>query len=156
MSMKAEYIPLNGLDFIEYASPDPDRLENLFQQMGFSSVARHRDKDVLLYRQGDCQFVINKHQNSFASAFMKERKGPCVCAVGFRVDIPAQEALERVSAQGAKAVEKDPLSHSFPAIYGVGGSLIYFVDDYREGDNHWNKKFSFHAQAPASPRFLMD
>ena len=152
---KAPLIPLNGLDFIEYASPDPAKLQNLFEKMGFVQIGKHSDKDVILYKQGDCQFVINKQKDSFASAFMKERKGPCVCSMGFRVNIPAQKALEIVCDLGAKPVEKDPLSHSFPAIYGVGDSLIYFVEDYHEGDNHWTKKFSFHDKAPSSPRLLL-
>ncbi len=153
--MTKAQIPLNGLDFIEYASPEPGKLQNLFEQMGFIHTATHRSKDALLYQHGDCQFVINKQKDSFAESFMKDRKGPCVCSVGFRVDIPAKEALEIVSSLGAKPVEKDSASHSFPAIYGVGGSLIYFVDDYRKGDNHWIKKFSFNNKAPVESKFLL-
>ena len=151
----APLVPLNGLDFIEYASPEPAKLQDLFETMGFIPVAKHSNKDVILYKQGDCQFVINKQKDSFASAFMQDRKGPCVCSIGFRVNIPATKALENVCSLGAKPVEKDSLSHSFPAIYGVGGSLIYFVDDFREGDNHWTKTFSFHDKAPFSPRLLL-
>ena len=152
---KAPFIPLNGVDFIEYASPEPDRLGQLFETMGFVQTANHRDKDVNLYQQGDCQFVINKQKDSFAEHFMRDRSGPCVCSIGFRVDISAEKALDIVSGLGAKAVEKDSLSHSFPAIYGVGDSLIYFVEDYRKGDNHWTKKFSFHNQSSSSPRLLL-
>ncbi len=148
-------IPLNGIDFIEYASPEPDKLQSLFEAMGFEQTASHFNKDVILYQQGDCQFVINRQKDSFAESFMKERQGPCVCSLGFRVDIPAQKALEIVSSLGAKPVEKDPLSHSFPAIYGVGGLLIYFVEDYQKGSNHWTKKFSFHNPAPPSPQLLL-
>ena len=151
---KASLIPLNGLDFIEYVSPEPQQLENLFKQMGFVQVSKHLDKDVILYKQGDCQFVINKQKDTFAESFMKERKSPCVCSMGFRVNIPAKKALEIVCGLGAKAVEEDSLSHSFPAIYGVGGSLIYFIDDYQEGNNHWTKKFSIQNKAPSSPRLL--
>ena len=86
---------------------------------------------------------------------MKNRKGPCVCSIGFRVDISAKKALEIVSSLGAKPVEKDSLSHSFPAIYGVGGSLIYFVEDYHKGNNHWAKKFSFNNQSPSHPKLLL-
>ncbi|MDE0092711.1 MAG: 4-hydroxyphenylpyruvate dioxygenase [Oligoflexia bacterium] len=147
-------IPLNGLDFIEYASPHPDRLEVLFQQLGFVKTAQHTNKDVMLYQQGDSQFVINKEKNSFAESFMKQRQVPCVCSIAFRVDIPAKEALDVAVSRGAKAVEGDP-SHSFPAIYGVGGSLIYFIDDYQSGDNHWKKRFSFTDKAPADPNLLL-
>ena len=150
-----EKIPLNGIDFIECASPEPDRLSDLFEQLGFVQTAKHSIKDVLLYEQGDCHFVINCQKNSFASDFMKARGGPCVCSIGFRVDIPAQKALDIVRCKGAKPVEKDPLSHSFPAIYAVGGSLIYFVENYSGKDSHWLKNFSFHNKAPMAPRLLM-
>ena len=133
----------------------PNKLQNLFENMGFVQSAKHLNKDVLLYQQGDCQFVINKQKDSFAENFMKDRAGPCVCSIGFRVDVPAQKALDIVSSLGAKVVEKDSLNHSFPAIYGVGDSLIYFVEDYHERDNHWTKKFSFHSKAPSSPRLLL-
>lgn len=149
------HIPLNGIDFIEYASPEPEKLKTLFEKLDFVETARHKDKDVHLYQHGGCNFVINNQKESFASAFMKERGGPCVCSLGFRVNIPAQEALDIVTSLGTKPVEKDPASHSFPAIYGVGGSLIYFVEDYHEGNNHWAKKFSFKAKAPAQKKFLL-
>lgn len=147
-------IPLNGIDFIEYASPEPDKLQKLFEQLGFIQTAKHKEKDVLLYQNGDCNFVINKQKDSFAEHFMKERKGPCVCSIGFRVNTPADKASEKLSSLGAKTVEKDTVSHSFPAISAVGGSLIYLVEDYHKGDNHWTKKFHFQNTAPNSPRFL--
>ena len=147
-------IPLNGLDFIEYASPNPNKLENLFQQLDFVKTARHKKKDVILYQQGDSQFVINREKNSFAEDFMKQRQSPCVCSLGFRVDRPAQEALEIAVSRGAKAVEPDP-SHSFPAIYGVGDSLIYFIDDYKKGNNHWTQHFLFENKALEDPHLLL-
>ena len=147
-------IPLNGLDFIEYVSPEPDSLENLFQQLDFIKTAQNKKKDVVLYQQGDSQFVINREKDSFAENFMKQRQSPCVCSMGFRVDIPAKEALEIACSRGAKAVETDP-SHSFPAIYGVGDSLIYFVDDYQERDNHWTKNFLFKAKPVENPNLLL-
>ena len=146
-------IPLNGLDFIEYISPEPDKLERLFQQLGFKKTAQHKKKDVILYQQGDSQFVINTETNSFAEDFMKQRQSPCVCSIGFRVDMPAKETLEIAVSRGAKAVERDS-SHSFPAIYGVGDSLIYFIEDYKKGDNHWTKQFSFTNKAPEDPNLL--
>ena len=148
-------IPLNGIDFIEYASPHPEKLGQLFEQLGFVKTAKHNKKQVLLYQQGDCQFVINCETESFAGDFMKKRKGPCVSSIGFRVKIPAQKALEKALALGAKPVEKDPLSHSFPAIYGVGDSLIYFVEDDHKQSNHWLKNFSFQNKASNKPQLLL-
>ena len=155
MKKNHSLIPLNGIDFIEYSSSNPEQLEKLFEQMGFVKIATHRDKDVILYKQGECHFVINKQRNSFAENFAAQRQSPCVCSIGFRVDISGQKALEMVLDLGAKAVEKDPVSHSFPGIYGVGGSLIYFIDEYHGGDSHWRKKFTFHSSAPKNPRLLL-
>ena len=146
-------IPLDGLDFIEYASPEPEKLEALFTQLGFIKTAKHNKKEVFLYQQGDIQFVINQEKDSFAEDFMKARKSPCVCAIAFRVRIPAKQALEILVSRGAKLVPKDP-SHSFPAIYGVGDSLIYLVEDYQKGSNHWLKSFSFTGQSPKKPYLL--
>ena len=140
---------LEGIDFIEYTSHEPEKLEELFSQLGFRLRARHRDKDVLLYQQGDCRFVINRQKDSFASAFLKARGGcPCIPSVGFRINGKkgkrgADKALEKLTAIGAKAVEKDPYSHSFQGIYGVGNSLIYLVDNYKGEDSHWQRGFTF-------------
>ena len=74
----------DGMDFVEYAHPEPRRLETLFQTMGFVPVARHRSKKVTLYRQGDVNFVVNAEPDSFAARFAAEH-GPCACAMAFRV-----------------------------------------------------------------------
>ena len=147
-------IPLNGLDFIEYASPEPDKLENLFQQLGFTKTAQHNKKDVILYQQGGSQFVINREKDSYAESFMKQRKSPCICSIGFRVDMPARAVLEIAESRGAKVASTDS-SHSFPAIYGVGDSLIYFIDDYKKGDNHWTKHFLFKDKPKEDPDLLL-
>jgi len=147
-------ILLNGIDFLEYVSPEPTKLKNLFAQLGFAETASHKTKDISLFQLGDCNFVLNNQKDSFASAFMKERNSPCVSSMGFRVDIPAENTLEIVKSLGAKSVEKDSLSHSFPAIYGVGDSLIYFVEDYKKGNNHWSKNFNFHSEIPVNPNLL--
>ncbi len=117
---------LKGIEFIEYASPDPIKLIQLWQSMGFTHKGSHNTKQVELFSQGHINFVLNKEKNSFAEDFANQH-GPSVCALGFHVQ-SAKEAFDWAIAQGAKAVDKDPASHSFPAIYGVGNSVIYFVD----------------------------
>ena len=62
---------LDGFEFIEYAAPDPAALGALFEAMGFAAVARHRSKDVTLYRQGEVNFIINAEPDSFAQSFAK-------------------------------------------------------------------------------------
>ena len=130
------------------------KLKNLFHQLGLVERATHKNKDAVLYQIGDCNFVINNTKNTFAHQFSKDRNSPAVCSLGFRVDSEAQKALEYTKSQGAKVVEKDPESHSFPAIYGVGGSLIYFVENYKNG-GHWKDSFDFKNEAIKNPKFLV-
>ncbi|MGI9549282.1 MAG: 4-hydroxyphenylpyruvate dioxygenase [Bdellovibrionales bacterium] len=151
--MRSSPILLKGLDFIEYASSEPENLQTLFKNLTFVETARHKDKEVSLFQSGDCHFVINNQKDSFAQNFSKKHQGPSVCSLGFRVNGSAQKALDWAVSQGAQKVEKDSHSHSFPAIYGVGNSLIYFVDDFSNG-GHWKKSFQFHQDAPSQPIFL--
>ncbi len=120
----------DGFEFIEYAAPDPKALGALFEQMGFTAVARHRSKDVLLYRQGDVNFVINGQPDSFAQAFARVH-GPSICAIAFRVRNAAQ-AFQRAVKLGAwpYAGPVGPMELNIPAIKGIGDSLIYLVDRY--------------------------
>src|SRR5262252_6152455 len=68
----------DGFEFVEYAAPDPKTLGRLFETMGFTAVARHRQKDVTLFRQGDINFIINGEAGSFGQSFARIH-GPCVC-----------------------------------------------------------------------------
>ena len=79
----------DGFEFIEYAAPDPAALGRLFESMGFVAVARHRSKNVLLYRQGDVNFIVNAEPDSFAQSFARVH-GPSICAIAFRVRDAAQ------------------------------------------------------------------
>ena len=120
----------DGFEFIEYTAPDSRSLEQLFQQMGFVAVARHRSKDVTLYRQGDVNFIINHEPQSFAQAFAKVH-GPSVCAFAIRVK-DAAAAYARALDLGAEPYEGrvGPMELNIPAIRGIGHSLIYLIDRY--------------------------
>lgn len=124
--------PLNtdGFEFVEYAAPEPALLRALFEQLGFTEVARHRSKDVTLHKQGDIHFIINAEPDSFAQQFAKAH-GPCACAMGFRVK-DAADAYRQAIARGAKPLESTPgpMELNIPAIEGIGGSRIYLVDRY--------------------------
>ncbi|GAC1408535.1 MAG: 4-hydroxyphenylpyruvate dioxygenase [Burkholderiaceae bacterium] len=124
----------SGFEFIEYAAPNPRALGELFQQMGFSAIARHRHKDVMLYRQGDINFIINAERNSFAQRFARQH-GPSICAIAFRVD-NAAFAYQRALELGAWGFDhkNGPMELNIPAIKGIGDSLIYFVDRWRGKD----------------------
>ena len=89
----------DGFEFIEYAAPDPAALGALFEQLGFTAIARHRSKNVLLYRQGEINFVVNAEPGSFAQAFARVH-GPSICAIAFRVR-DAALAYKSATEQGA-------------------------------------------------------
>ena len=121
----------NGFEFIEYAAPDPVAMGKIFESLGFKAIARHRHKNILLYRQGQINFIVNAEPNSFAQRFARLH-GPSVCAIAFRVD-DAQAAYNRAIELGAWGVPSGsgPMELNIPAIKGIGDSLIYLVDRWR-------------------------
>ncbi len=121
----------DGFEFIEYAAPDPAAMGKVFERMGFKAVARHRHKNVLLYRQGTINFIVNAEPDSFAQRFARQH-GPSVCAIAFRVQ-DAKAAYERATTLGAWgfADKAGPGELNIPAIKGIGDSLIYLVDRWR-------------------------
>ncbi len=120
-----------GFEFIEYAAPDPLAMGALFERMGFKPIARHRHKNVMLYRQGGINFIVNAEPDSFAQRFARQH-GPSICAIAFRVQ-DAKAAYERAKALGAwgYADQAGPGELNIPAIKGIGDSLIYLVDKWR-------------------------
>jgi 4-hydroxyphenylpyruvate dioxygenase len=120
----------DGFEFVEYTAPDTAALASLFETMGFGAVARHRSKNVTLYRQGSINFILNAEPESFAQAFARIH-GPSVCAMAFRVR-DAGAAYRRAIELGARPVQSrlGPMELNIPAIEGIGGSLIYLVDRY--------------------------
>ena len=122
----------DGFEFVEYASPDPQALARQFEAMGFTAIAKHRAKDVTLYRQGDINFLINAEPDSFAQAFAAMH-GPSVCAFAFRVR-DAAKAQARAVGLGARPVVGKPgaMELNIPALEGIGGALLYLVDRYGE------------------------
>jgi 4-hydroxyphenylpyruvate dioxygenase len=121
----------DGFEFIEYAAPDPAAMGALFERMGFKPIARHRHKNVLLYRQGGINFIVNAEPDSFAQRFARLH-GPSICAIAFRVQ-DARQAYERAQSLGAwgYAGSAGPGELNIPAIKGIGDSLIYLVDRWR-------------------------
>ena len=133
----------DGFEFVEYTAPDPAALGRLFESMGFTRVARHRSKDVSLYRQGDVNFIVNAEPESFAQGFARVH-GPSVCAIAFRVKNAAR-AYKRALSLGAWGVENKvgPMELNIPAIKGIGDSLIYLVDRYGERGSIYDVDFEF-------------
>ena len=120
----------DGFEFIEFTSPEPAKLAQVFSAMGFTAVARHRAKDVLRFRQGGINFILNMEPRGQAAAF-RAAHGPSINAMAFRVR-DAGKALERAVERGANQVKGlvGPMELNIPAIEGIGGSVLYLVDRY--------------------------
>lgn len=139
----------NGFDFLEFATNDIPKLTQQFQALGFKKVAKHKQYDVELWQQDDIRFLINYTKNSNASHFA-DAHGASACAMGFRVE-NAKKAFDHCIANGARAYtsENDTAVHQLPAIYGVGGSIIYFVDYHNDVANYAHE-FEYLDQNPAA------
>jgi len=133
----------DGFEFVEYTAPDPEALGRLFGSMGFVKVAKHRSKDVSLFRQGDVNFIVNGEPDSFAQGFARVH-GPSICAIAFRVK-NAAFAYKRALSLGAWGVENKvgPMELNIPAIKGIGDSLVYLVDRYGEKGSIYDVDFEW-------------
>ena len=120
---------LDGIEFVEFVSSEPEKLDALFKGFGLSKTMRHASRPVDLYQQGDIAFLVNREPASFAAQFGTVH-GPSICSMGWRVK-DAKKALAEATARGAKTrPEGDFLRDGkpVPAIFGIGDSLIYFID----------------------------
>ena len=118
----------DGFEFVEFAHPDPAKLERLFERMGFVPVARHKRLDIVLYRQGSINYILNRQPGTHAAGFI-EAHGPCCPAMAWRV-VDAQHALRRALALGATEYTGPDKTLDVPALVGIGGSLLYLVETY--------------------------
>ncbi|MDJ1018124.1 MAG: 4-hydroxyphenylpyruvate dioxygenase [Paracoccaceae bacterium] len=130
----------DGFEFVEFAHPDPDALRALFGQMGYTHVATHKFKAIELWQQGDITYVINAEPGTHAARFIEEH-GPCAPSMAWRV-VDAEHALKHAVARGAEAYEGPGKTLDAPAIVGIGGSLIYFIDNYVE-ESPYNAEFDW-------------
>jgi 4-hydroxyphenylpyruvate dioxygenase len=129
----ANPLGLDGIEFIEYATTRPQALGQVLEMMGFKPIARHRSREVLLYRQGTMNVVINAHVGTDRPRSVAPNETPAIAAVALRVR-DAAAAYKRALDRGAWAVPThvEVMELNIPAIHGVGSSRIYFVDRYRE------------------------
>ncbi|HWA62571.1 MAG TPA: 4-hydroxyphenylpyruvate dioxygenase [Caulobacteraceae bacterium] len=120
----------DGFEFVEFTSPEPERLKGLFELMGFRAVSKHRSKDVLRFAQGDINFILNMEPQGQPAQF-RSLHGPSANAMAFRVR-DAARAFELAVERGAKPVTGPvgPMELNIPAIEGIGGSNLYLVDRY--------------------------
>ncbi len=121
---------LDGFEFIEFCAPEPGVLDPVFAALGFTRIARHRSKNVQLWRQGGINLIANHEPRSPAAWFAAEH-GASACGMGWRVR-DAAEAYAEAIERGAEPVEvrTGPMELRLPAIRGIGGSIIYLIDRY--------------------------
>ena len=133
--------PLNmrGIEFTEFASPQNDYITPIFMEFGFSKLKRHINKNIIYFNQNDIHFLFNNEKDGFSSNFAKKH-GPAICSMGWRVD-NAMFAFEEALKRGAKAADQSFKDLPYPAIYGIGDSLIYFIDQYENGNTIWDTDF---------------
>ena len=134
---------LDGFEFIEFSAPEKGLLEPVFERMGFNRIARHRSKDVDLWRQGEINLIANYEPQSPAAYFAAEH-GPSACGMAFRVK-NARVAYDAAIARGAEPVETrtGPMELRLPAIRGIGGAMIYLVDRYGDALSIYDIDFDY-------------
>ena len=126
---------INGFEFVEFAAPaaQADRMRTYLQNLGFAAVAQHRSRNITLYRQGTINFLLNEDPDSFAADFAREH-GPSACGFAIRFTKPTDEVLAHVLANGGEKISHKPQTGAVdtPAIKGIGGCMLYLVDDGRK------------------------
>jgi 4-hydroxyphenylpyruvate dioxygenase len=124
---------INGFEFVEFAAPAGrgQELHQLFRNMGFSAVLKHKRRPITVYRQNDVNFLVNEDPDAFAADFAAKH-GPCACGFAIRFRKPAGEVLDAVLANGGEAVEHkaDSKAVDAPVIKGIGDCMLYLVDRY--------------------------
>ena len=130
----------DGFEFVEFAHPDPQELRTLFTRMGYQKTARHKTQDIELWQQGDITYLLNAERGSFADRFVQDH-GPCAPSMGWRV-ADAQKAFDHAVGKGATPYTGTGKALDVPAIVGIGGSLLYFVDQYYD-TSPYNEEFDW-------------
>ncbi|MBN9082816.1 MAG: 4-hydroxyphenylpyruvate dioxygenase [Rhizobiales bacterium 62-17] len=131
----------DGFEFVEFAHPEPEKLETLFARMGYAAVAKHKTKNITVWRQGDINYVINAEPGSHAMKFAGEH-GPCASAMAWRV-VDAKHAFDHAVKQGATPYEGQDKALDVPAIVGIGGSLLYFIEKYGAKGSAYEAEFDW-------------
>jgi 4-hydroxyphenylpyruvate dioxygenase len=143
---------LDGFEFVEFSAPTRDVLEPVFEMLGFVNVARHRSKDVHLWRQNDVNFIVNYEPRSLADYYADEH-GPSACGMAFRVR-DAHAAYQRALELGAQPIEipTGPMELRLPAIRGIGGAPLYLIDRYADGSAIYDIDFAYLPDVERRPR----
>ncbi|MDQ0010650.1 4-hydroxyphenylpyruvate dioxygenase [Luteibacter jiangsuensis] len=135
---------VDGFEFVEFAAPDPALLHALFPRLGFMPVAKHKTKKITLYRQGDCNFLVNEEPGSFAADFVAKH-GPSACGFAIRFNRPATDVQATALSNGATKIGFKPetLALQVPTIEGIGGAALYLVDTYGAKGEVYDAEFEW-------------
>jgi len=139
----------DGFAFVEFTHDDPAELGKLFTRMGYTACARHRSRAVTLWRQGDINYLINAEPASHAARFGAEH-GPSAPSMGWFV-ADAEQALQHAVACGAEACTADDRTLDVPAIVGIGGSLLYFIERPDNGTSPFAAEFDWLGEPDPRP-----
>src|SRR5690606_8568878 len=139
----------DGFEFVEFAHPEPEKLEELFARMGYGKVATHRTRAISVWRQGDINYVVNAEPGSHAMKFT-EQHGPCAASMAWRV-VDAKHAFAHAVSRGATPYEGDDKALDVPAIVGIGGSLLYFVEKYGAKGSAYDAEFEWTGERDPKP-----
>jgi len=131
----------DGFEFVEFAHENPQELRNLFLQMGYSHTATHKTKQIELWQQGDITYVLNAEPGSMGMNYVADH-GPCAPSMAWRV-VDAQHAFDHAVAKGAKPYTGGGKVLDVPAIVGIGGSLLYFVETYGDNGNAYTTEYDW-------------
>ncbi|MBR0831303.1 4-hydroxyphenylpyruvate dioxygenase [Bradyrhizobium manausense] len=140
----------DGFEFVEFAHPEPQKLAKLFEQMGYTEVARHKTKDISIWRQGKINYVLNRDPNSHAARFVAEH-GPCAPAMAWRV-VDAKHALKRILDLGGTEYTGNDKSLDVPAVVGIGGSLLYLVETYGAKGSPYSAEYDWIGEVDPTPK----
>jgi 4-hydroxyphenylpyruvate dioxygenase len=123
-------IGLDGFEFVEFTSPDAERMKTLIEQLGFTAYSKHPAKDAVRYKQGRINLIINQAAEGQVADF-RAAHGPSANGMAFRV-ADAKQAYEMALSRGAKAADAAAslLGEGAYVLEGIGGSLLYLVDRY--------------------------
>jgi 4-hydroxyphenylpyruvate dioxygenase len=132
-------IGLCGIEFIEFASLEYDFMHQVLLDFGFSMTKKFKGKAIYYYNQNDIHFLVNRSKSGFSHEFCK-RHGPAICSMGWRVE-NAQIAHEQAISRGAKDASNSDNDLPYLAIYGIGDSLIYFIDTFEPGNTIYHHDF---------------
>lgn len=123
---------IDGIEFVEYATAQPLALGSLLEQMGFVATARHRSREVTLYRQGTMNVIVNADPRTLPQSD-SDPQSTVISAIALRVR-DADAAYRHAIAMGAWAIQTRAgvMELNIPGVHGAGDSILYFVDRFRD------------------------